>query len=153
MNDKVPYLCRLSQHSAHVLTTCTCLFPFHWILNLIFHCHICHNFLIHAQLSYSFQWFFFLSLLQHCIMLLGLSWQSINRWSGFINRNHLLLALEGRIPRSMCQLSVSSEDPSPWIANACLLSVSSYGPCYMWVCILIYSSKNTSHIGLKLILA
>ena len=50
----------------------------------------------------------------------------------------------------MCQQEfVCSEDRSPWIADACLLSVSSYGPFYMWVCILIYSSKNTSHIGLK----
>ena len=146
------YPCHLSQHSAHALTTCTCLFPYHWILNLIFHCQICNNFLIYAQLSYSFQLFFFLSLLQHYIMLLGLSWQSINRWRGLINRNYFLLFLEVRITRSMCQQFVSYKDPSPWIADGCLLSVFSHGPCYMRVCVLIFFSKNTSHVGLGLIL-
>ena len=86
------------------------------------------------------------------IMLLGLSWQSINRWRGLINRNYFLLVLEVRIPRSMCQQFVSYEDPSPWIADGCLLSVFSHGPCYVRVCILISFSKNTSHVGLGLML-
>ena len=72
--------------------------------------------------------------------------------SGLINRNYFLLVLEVRIPRSMCQQFVSYEDSSPWIADGCLLSVFSHGPCYMRVCVLISFSKNTSHVGLGLIL-
>ena len=52
----------------------------------------------------------------------------------------------------MCQQFASYEDPSPGIADGCLLSVFSHGPCYVRVCVLISFSKNTSHVGLGLIL-
>ena len=103
------------------------------ILNLIFRSQICNHFLIQAQLSFIFQWSFFLSLLQHYFIFQ--SCHSKVSQVGWLSRQKLFLPLrnvEVRLPRSMCQQEfVCSEDPSPWIADACLLFVSSYGPCYM----------------------
>ena len=61
----------------------------------------------------------------------------------------IVMVLEARSARSMCQESCFFWGHSPWRINGCLLPGSSYHLLSVGICDLIAASYDTSHIGLR----